>query len=286
MSPSVDIAWLKANFPDLTDLRPLGQGGQKVVIAAKHPTDGDIVLKIIHPRTDAETVRREILAVQQVHSPRVPRILDQGEIDTHLGRCVWLREERILGTTVREMLQAGPMSPQRALRLGLHVMEALERAETVQIVHRDVKPDNIMCDDKGNFWLLDFGIARHLELPSLTATASPFGKMTLGYAPPEQCRNVKGDIDSRADLFALGVTLHECATGRNGFLDPPPRDQLEILKRVERFVLPPLNLPIADADNFRELLNAMTQKNRIHRPRNVSEAIAWLREVCSRENIS
>ena len=142
-----------------------------------------------------------------------------------------------------------------------------------------------MCDGAGNFWLLDFGIARHLDLSSLTATTSPFGKMTLGYAPPEQCRNLKGDIDSRADLFALGVTLHECATGRNGFFDPPPRDQLEILRRVERFVLPSLRLPIADADNFRELLNAMTQKNRIHRPRNVGEAITWLREVCSRENV-
>jgi serine/threonine protein kinase len=114
---------------------------------------------------------------------------------------------------------------QSVLRLGLHVLEALERAETVQIVHRDVKPDNIMCDGEGNFWLLDFGIARHLELSSLTPTASPFGKMTLGYAPPEQCRNVKGDIDSRADLFALGVTLHECATGRNGFFEPPACDQ-------------------------------------------------------------
>jgi serine/threonine-protein kinase len=282
----VDIGWLQATFTDLTDFRPLGQGGQKLVISAKHQSDGDVVLKIIHPKTDAETVRREILAVQQVQSPRVPRILEQGEVDTPLGRCVWLREEQILGDTVRKMLQAGPLSPETVLRLGLHVMEALERAETVQIVHRDVKPDNIISDGAGNFWLLDFGIARHLELSSLTATASPFGKMTLGYAPPEQCRNVKGDIDSRADLFALGVTLHECATGQNGFFVPPPRDQLEILRRVERFVLPPVSLAIVDSANFRDLINAMTQKNRIHRPRSVSDAITWLREICSRENVS
>jgi len=57
------------------------------------------------------------------------------------------------------------------------------------------------------FWLLDFGIARHLDLSSLTATSLPYGKMTLGYAPPEQCRNFKREIDSRADLFALGVTM-------------------------------------------------------------------------------
>jgi serine/threonine protein kinase len=286
MNTPVDLTWLQAAFPALTEFHPLGQGGQKVVIAAKHATDGAVVLKIIHPKTDAETVRREILAVQQVQSPRVPRILEQGEVDTHLGRCVWLREQQILGETVRAMLQAGALPPQSVLRLGLHVMEALERAEAVQIVHRDVKPDNIMCDAIGNFWLLDFGIARHLELSSLTATASPFGKMTLGYAPPEQCRNVKGDIDSRSDLFALGVTLHECATGKNGFFDPPPRDQLEILRRVERFVLPPVTLPVAGAEEFREFLNALTQKNRIHRPRNVNEAMEWLREMCSREGIA
>ena len=286
MSTPVDPVWLQATFPDLSDFRPLGQGGQKIVFAARHPTEGNVVLKIIHPRTDAETVRREILAVQQVQSPRVPRILEQGEVDTTLGRCVWLLEQQILGDTVRTMLQAGPLSPQSVLRLGLHVMEALERAETVQIVHRDVKPDNIMCDATGNFWLLDFGIARHLDLASLTATASPFGKMTLGYAPPEQCRNIKGDIDSRADLFALGVTLHECATGRNGFFEPHPRDQLELLRRVEQLVLPPIMLPIVGADSFRELLKALTQKNRIHRPRNVSGALAWLHEVCSQENIT
>ena len=163
-------------------------------------------------------------------------------------------------------------------------MDALESAETVRIVHRDVKPDNIIRDPQGNFWLLDFGIARHLVLPSLTATASPFGKMTLGYAPPEQCRNVKTDIDSRADLFALGVTLHECGTGRNAFFDPPPRDHLDLLRRVERYVMPPLTLPIVQAASFRDLVGAMTQKSRIHRPRTVADALQWLREICAAEN--
>lgn len=244
------------------------------------------MLKLIHPRTDPETVRREILAVQQIQSPRVPRILDEGTVDTPFGPCVWLLEQLIQGRTVRQMLQVGPLAPPEVLRLGLHVLEALERAETEQKVHRDVKPDNIMCDTTGSFWLLDFGIARHLDLVSLTATAAPFGKMTLGYAPPEQCRNLKDDIDSRADLFALGVTLHEVGTGKNGFFDPPPRDHLELLRRVERFMLPSLVLPIADSDNFTDLVTAMIQKNRIHRPRNVREALDWIGEICSKNNVT
>ncbi|MGO9262629.1 MAG: serine/threonine-protein kinase [Bryobacteraceae bacterium] len=281
-----DLAWLVATFPDLSDFQPLGQGGQKLVMRATHKTEGIVVLKLIHPRTDIETVRREILAVQQVRSPRVPRILEHGNATTHLGPCVWLREEFIDGETVRQMLARGPLLPASVLRLGLHVMEALEKAEAAQIVHRDVKPDNVMCDRKGAFWLLDFGIARHLDLSSLTATGLPFGKMTLGYAPPEQCRNVKTAIDSRADLFALGVTLHECGTGRNGFFEPPPRDQIELLKRVERFVLAPLELPLKEKASFRDLVQSMTQKGRGHRPRNVRDALQWIREICSREGVS
>ena len=255
------------------------------MVAAKHNVDGDVVLKIVHPSTDPESVRREILAVQQVRSRRVPRILDHGVADTNVGTCVWLREELVPGNTLRTILNGGPLPPRNVLRLGLHMMEALENSERAQIVHRDVKPENIMLDDVGSFWLLDFGIARHLDLSSLTATVLPFGKMTIGYAPPEQCRNVKADIDSRADLFALGVTLHECASGTNAFFVPPPRDQLELLRRVERLVLPPVDLPIVARDSFRDLIITMTQKNRVHRPRRVSEAIVWLREICSREGL-
>lgn len=280
-----DEQWLKATFPDLTDFRALGQGGQKVVYVARHKTDGDVVLKIIHPRTDVESVRREILAVQQVRSPRVPKIIEYGTASSNLGDCLWLREQLVDGKTVRQILARGPMDGRSVLRLGLHMLEALESAETVNIVHRDVKPDNIMMDQGGAFWLLDFGIARHLDLSSLTATAAPFGKMTLGYAPPEQCRNIKSDIDARADLFALGVTLHECATGRNGFFEPPPRDHLELLRRVERWVLPPVALVILQPAEFQGFLSTLTQKSRVHRPRAVREAHAWLREICDKEGV-
>jgi eukaryotic-like serine/threonine-protein kinase len=281
-----DEQWLKHTFPDLRDFAPLGQGGQKIVYVATHKTDGKIVLKIIHPRTALETVRREILAVQQVQSPRVPRIMEDGKCSSDLGDCIWLREQLIVGNTVRELLAAGPLDSRSVLRLGLHVLEALDKTETAKIVHRDVKPENIMRDTTGGFWLLDYGIARHLELSSLTATGLPFGKMTLGYAPPEQCRNMKSDIDSRADLFALGVTLHECAVGKNGFFDPPPRDQLELLRRVERWVLPPVALQIADGDSFQDLVRSLTQKSRIHRPRTIKAALAWLQEICAKEGIS
>lgn len=281
-----DPQWLKITFPDLSDFRPLGKGGQKLVYVARQAGQGELVLKLIHPRTDLETVRREILAVQQIQSPRVPRILDYGTASSNLGDFVWLKEQLIAGQTVRQLLASGPLVPTTVLRLGLHVLEALEKTEYAQIVHRDVKPDNIMQDSTGVFWLLDYGIARHLDLSSLTATALPFGKMTLGYAPPEQCRNMKTEIDSRADLFALGVTMHETATGKNGFFDPAPRDHLELLRRVERWILPPVLLPINAQSSFQDLLSALTQKNRLHRPRTVREALIWMQEICTKEGVS
>jgi serine/threonine protein kinase len=275
------IGWLAGQFPNLNNLAPLSTGGQKVVVSAEHGMDGPVVLKVFHPGQDVPATQREILAVSRVQSRRVPRIFEHGQITTPMGNCVWLREQRIPGRTVREHLNTSALEPRLALRLGLHILEALVRAEEVNIVHRDVKPENIICDGNEDFWLLDFGIARHLTLQSLTATSDPFGKATLGYAPPEQMRNLKLDIDARSDLFALGITLYESISGRNPFLFPAPANQLELLRRVETNPLPLLTLSFTGGTEFRDLLATMTQKRRDHRPRTAQEAFTWMQEICT-----
>lgn len=276
--PTIDLVWLAGQFPDLSNLQPLSVGGQKIVLSAEHCSDGAVVLKLISPRQDDETTNRELLAVTQVNSPRVPRVIERGWLATPIGNCVWFREQRVPGQTVRSLLQSGPFDAASVLTLGLHVLETLTAAESVNIVHRDVKPENIIRDPNGDFWLLDFGLARHLSLSSLTATGLPFGKMTLGYAPPEQTRNIKGEIDSRADLFATGVTLYECATGQNPFRQGA-RDDMEILRRVDAMPLPALTLTITLAQSFSDLVSAMTQKRRDHRPSTVKEAFEWILDV-------
>jgi serine/threonine-protein kinase len=281
---SIDPAWLGTQFPDLTAIAPIGHGGQKVVFSATHPTDGEVVLKLINPTHDPENARREVLAVLKVQSPRVPKILDQGTVATSFGTSIWLREQRVIGTTLRECLQAGPLDTTKLLKLGLQMLEALTAAEQEHIVHRDVKPENIMCDANSDFWLLDFGLARHLHLDSLTATALHWGKGTPGYSPPEQIRNLKPNIDARSDLFALGVTLHECATGINPFTDGT-RDMLERIRRTETTTLTPLSLGFGAANDFRDLVATMVQKRFDHRPNSAAEALEWMREVCINENI-
>lgn len=277
-------AWLQTHFGDLTDIQPLSRGGQKQVFSAQHAVDGDVVLKLMHPSQDVERTTRELVAVAQVQSARVPAILDSGTVNSPVGDCFWFREQRIPGQTVREALTAGPFEKERLLKLGLHVLETLVAAENVAIVHRDVKPDNIILAPDGDFWLIDFGLARHLGLESLTATAAAFGHVTWGYAPPEQCRNIKQEIDARADLFALGVTLYECATGANPFRFGAT-NALEVLQRVENVPLQRLLLQFPAAQDFADLVQTLTQKRRDHRPSTVRDAYGWMKDICDREGV-
>lgn len=273
----IDRKWLKSQFPDLQDLAQIGQGGQKVVFSARHRTMGAVVLKLIRPTVKDSAVSRELEAVRLVDSPRVPKILEHGTIPSQVGDCLWLIEPHILGVTLRSRLSSGPLHGTDTARLALHMLEALSKAEAVKIVHRDVKPDNIMCDRLSDYWLLDFGIARHLDLPSLTDTSARFGKFTPGYAPPEQFRNLKDVIDNRSDLFALGVTLYESVTGLNPFRENAS-NELDVLKRVETQALARLDTTVIDP-KLADLIQALTQRRRDHRPESAIDALRWVRDI-------
>ena len=276
----MDIPWIAAQFPQLSGLQPLAKGGQKVVFAAQHVNDGDVVLKLLLKATGAERLEREVLAGQLVECERVPRVFETGDLVTPIGDCIWLREERVQGTTLRTRLSGGALDFDSVIQLAIQLLSTLAQAESKRIVHRDIKPENVMVDPTGDFWLLDFGLARHLDLESLTATRLPFGVGTVGYSAPEQMRNRKREIDGRADLFAAGVLFYECTTGSNPF-HVGARDQLEILRRVEQQQLPRLEVP-ADRDGaFADLVAALLQKYPTQRPRTVAEALTWMNDIAS-----
>ncbi len=278
------LAYIAQKFPELTNISPLDQGGFKYVLSVSHPTDGENVLKIIDPSSAPERIDREILASQVVQSPRVPRLLETGTVDLPFGECVWIREQKISGTSLRTHLSLnGPLAPSGTLQLTQQALEALADAEKVKIVHRDVKPENIMFDQEGNFWLLDFGIARHLAMPALTQTGAAV-QCTPGYAPPEQFQNLRDEIDARSDLFALGVTIYEAATGKHPFRDgatSPP----EIFHRTVIQAVPPLVLPLQQSESFRDLIGALVGKRRDLRPRTVAEALEWVNEIIAAESL-
>lgn len=165
------------------------------------------------------------------------------------------------------------------------MLEALAAAEQVRIVHRDVKPANIIAADDGSFWLIDFGFARHLDLESLTETGAQHAFGTVGYSPREQCRNLKDDIDARTDLFALGVTLHECCNGVNPFLQGA-RDALAVIRKIDTTPPAPLTRAVDAANEFRDLVQMMTRTHREQRIHTAAEALVWIREICGREGVS
>ena len=275
------MSWIHKNFPHLSNVKRFAKGGQKTVFFATCQDGSDVVLKLIHQHVDLDRFKREIAAVNQISSPRVPMILHTGKAPSQLADQVWVIEERVQGVNLRARLVDGPLGGPDLLRLALHISEILVAAEGAGIVHRDIKPDNIVMDTDGDFWLLDFGIARLLEEESLTSTTSVFGPRTWGYAPVEQVVNRKKKIDTRADLYALGVTLYECSTGTNP-LTEGTRDSLEVLTRQESWQWAPLH-PLDSlgsvSASFSDLVLALTQRRRIHRPRHAREVYSWIREI-------
>lgn len=278
------VAWLRGHFPDLANIQPLSVGGQKHVFSADHPADGPVVMKILRPDQEVESARREILAVQKIASSRVPRILEAGQLSDGMHDYIWFREQRISGQVLRECILRRPLAPEVTIKMGVHILEAAEAAERCKIVHRDIKPDNIMKCQNDTFWLLDFGLARHLTLQSMTDSAMPFGKATWGYAPLEQCRNEKDEIDCRTDLFALGVTMYECLTASNPY-SAGARDHIEILRRLDQVRLPLLVVPTAWGSELADLVASMTQKRKDQRPGSCSEALDWLREIADKAGV-
>ncbi|MBG1263739.1 serine/threonine protein kinase [Nostoc commune] len=284
---SIDLIWLQQQFPEISSLNYLNKGGQKRVISGSHATEGDVVLKICSPMAGLERIIREIQAVQEISSLRVPKIFDFGlNNNSPIGNFMWIREQRIPGRSLRDVLEKqGCLDLSQILRLGLQILEVLADAEKSRIVHRDVKPENIIIDIDGDAWLLDFGLSRHLDLDSLTDTAGYFGVYTLGYAPPEQYRNIKREIDSRSDLFALGVTLYECAEGVN-FFRHEARDPNEIFRRVETKLLPRISKVMDKKGQLPDLLEAMTRPRPSQRLNSVAEALIWMKEIYTEEGIN
>lgn len=281
---SIDISWLQAQFPSVSVLTPLSKGGQKEVFLADTSDLGKVVLKIYHPKSDPQRVLREIQAVQAIQSPRVPNILQSGIKDSPLGELIWIFEEHIGGENLAELLTGqGTLNTTQILKLTVQILEVLEIAENNQIVHRDIKPANIIVDQNGDFWLIDFGIARHLSLESLTDTVSKFGPCTPGYSPPEQFKNSKSEIDTRADLFALGVTLYESWEGINPFI---AQNFPDTLSRTEKMPLPELSKSVDSANDFAQFIKSITAKRPGHRPQNAKDALDWIREICDQEGIS
>jgi len=267
----IDFDTLKAT---LTDVSLIARGGQKVVFSAIHPVYGDIVLKLFF-ETD-ERSEREIAITQQVGFECVPTIYRTGDVNYEGKETLYIFEQRIDGEEVRKRIERGEhftlAEAVDFLEQGLQFIKTLEEKG---IVHRDIKPENIIVSTAGKVYFLDFGIARILGLPSLTKTEAILGPHTPGYAAPEQFNNLKDDIDSRADLFSLGVVTYECLSGTNPFSEGA-RSHFEVLQRTATITPVSFQVQGDSQQQFMGLLSSLMGKYPSRRPKNAEQALSWL----------
>jgi len=258
----------------LTDLHQIARGGQKVVYSATHATYGKVVLKLFF-RMDARS-QREIDISENSGFDCIPTIYETGNIVYEDTDTLYVIEQRIDGEELRKRIERGELfTLKEAVDFLEQGLSFIKQLETKNIVHRDIKPENIIISAEGKVYFLDFGIARILGMPSLTKTEAIAGPHTPGYAAPEQFNNLKNDIDSRADLFSIGVVTYECLSGENPFSEGA-RSHLEILQRTETITPVTFQIPGDTQQQFMGLLSSLMGKLPSRRPNGAVQALNWL----------
>lgn len=273
---------IERTFPELQSLRPLPvpASGQKVVLEGTFQGKR-VALKLVKRTGDGphhERTMREVEAVTRLRSAYVPTVHDHGVRELGGVDRLYIVEEFIAGKSYRDVLRAGETDAGIVLRLGEALLSACVDFEAAELVHRDIKPENIMVGDDGKIWVIDFGIVRLLDEESLTATSANFGPCTLGYGAPEQLKNVKPQINVRADLFSVGIVLYESLAGCHPYRRPG-LNQLDVVREMQQKDPPRLN---GVDDELASFLAAMTSRFPSRRPQTSAEAIGWFRPICER----
>ena len=191
----------------------LGSGGMALVYQARdEELDRPVAIKVLADNLAADEafrkrfLREARLAAQLAH-PNVVQVYDSGEAD---GRP-YIVMEYVDGETLAELLsRRGRLPPAEAVELALQVCAGLEHAHRAGLVHRDIKPQNVLIRDDGTVKIVDFGIARSAQGTQLTETGSVLG--TAAYLAPEQAAGE--EVTAATDVYALGVVLYEMVTGR------------------------------------------------------------------------
>jgi eukaryotic-like serine/threonine-protein kinase len=216
-------------------LQLLGQGGMGAVYKARdRELERDVALKLI--RSDLARnpeillrFKQELILARQVTHRNVIRIFDLGQADGFKFITMEYLEGRDLRVVLRER---GKLPAEEAAKIILQICRALEAAHLEGVIHRDLKPQNIMLDANGRAYVMDFGIARSAHLPGMTQTGALVG--TPEYMSPEQAKGEK--LDERSDLFSLGAILYELLTGQSPYHSDTPLATL--WKRIQEKAKP------------------------------------------------
>ncbi|MEX2447972.1 MAG: protein kinase [Solirubrobacterales bacterium] len=194
----------------------LGSGGMSTVYLARDETlDRPVAVKVMHREMSEQPdqlqrFRQEARAVAKLSHPNVVAVIDAGEDGGH----PYIVFEYVKGETLKQRVnRVGALDTQEAVAYAIEVARGLGVAHARNMVHRDIKPQNVLIDEAGRAKLTDFGISRQLEQDGMTATGRVLG--TTDYVAPEQAMGRK--VDPRSDIYSLGVVLYEMLVGQVPF---------------------------------------------------------------------
>lgn len=244
--------------------RQIAKGGQGAVFEGEY-NSLPVAIKIVDPfTTEDKRIDREILFLKENQHPNIVKIVNSSQIHLHDIPCKIVAYEFINNGDLAGLISQPLLPlPREIIKLGLQIGSAIECMWSARerIVHRDIKPLNIMLDKNFDYILVDFGFAKHLDLSNMTVAQGNPG--THGYKSPEQAAGVK-NLTLKSDVFSLGITIFAFATGLHPFKGYQPLHN-SILQE---------NLSQLRPDLPRELVilvEAMLNTSAHMRPKNISE---------------
>ena len=225
---------LKIRIEGYDIIRELHRGGQGVVYQAiEKATKRKVAIKVLiegphASKTARKRFEREIELVAQLKHPNIISIFHSGETPEGMRYCVM---DYIRGVPMDKYVHENDLSLEDRLKVFSTVCDAVQYAHQKGVIHRDLKPSNILVDSAGNPKVLDFGLAKVLTAPVETVISLSQQVIgTLPYMSPEQARGNPDDIDTRTDIYALGIILYEILTGHYPY--PVAGQMAEVLKHI------------------------------------------------------
>ena len=271
------LASLAAIFPQLEIMHLVGQGGMGNVYCARQKSLNRLVaLKVIRPESQAQQdfadrFVREARALAHLSHSNIVTVHDFGQT----GDLYYFIMEYVDGINLRQMLQAGKLQPRQAMEIVPAICDALQYAHDNGVVHRDIKPDNILIDTDGKVKIADFGLAKLLDnktvSPGLTQAHHVMG--TMHYMAPEQFERPL-DVDHRADIYSLGVVIYELLTGELPLgRFAPPSKKVSVDVRLDEIVLHTLEKePELRYQRVSDVKSDMQSLNQVHAAMNQAGA--------------
>lgn len=210
----------------------IGRGGMGIVYKARSLKTGEeVAFKVVRisalkTGTALERFKREARALTLLNHPNITRGIEVGEFEG----SQFIAMEYVTGRGLNDVVkESGPLSVERAVEITICVADALAYAHSKQMIHRDIKPNNILIGYDNSVKLLDFGLSKSQQDEVANLTLPGTGMGTPYYMPPEQIRGAK-TVDQRGDIYSLGATLYEAVTGKRTLEGKP----MEVLLKLER----------------------------------------------------